>query len=99
MHQYPVAYYDKRGWSLGNSQLPFTAFLVGIALGAGIIAFSTATNFTRSFNKHGKSIPEERLPPMIVGAICLPIGLFWFGCKFIASASIPLHNHTPLELR
>lgn len=89
MYQYPVAYHDKRGWSLGNSQLPFTAFLVGIALGAGIIAFSTATNFTRSFKKHGKSIPEERLPPMIVGAICLPIGLFWFGCEFVTSASNP----------
>ncbi|KAJ4292074.1 hypothetical protein N0V90_009973 [Kalmusia sp. IMI 367209] len=76
---YPVAYYEKRGWSVGVSQLPFTAFIVGIILGAGIIAYSTATNFTRAFNKHGKSIPEERLPPMIVGAICLPIGLFWFG--------------------
>ncbi|KAJ4359958.1 uncharacterized protein N0V89_000517 [Didymosphaeria variabile] len=77
---YPVAYHEQRGWSLGVSQLPFTAFIVGIILGAGVIAYSTATNFTRAFNKHGKSIPEERLPPMIVGAICLPVGLFWFGC-------------------
>jgi DHA1 family multidrug resistance protein-like MFS transporter len=43
-----------------------------------LIAFSTATNFTKAYVKHGKSIPEERLPPMIVGAIALPIGLFWF---------------------
>jgi DHA1 family multidrug resistance protein-like MFS transporter len=77
--QYPVSFYEERGWSLGISQLPFGAFIVGIALGAGLIAYSAATNFTRAFNKHGKAIPEERLPPMIVGAIALPVGLFWFG--------------------
>lgn len=74
---FPVSFHEERGWSLGISQLPFGAFIVGIVMGAGVIAYSTATNFTRSFKKHGKSIPEERLPPMIVGAIALPIGLFW----------------------
>ncbi|KAH7382421.1 major facilitator superfamily domain-containing protein [Phaeosphaeria sp. MPI-PUGE-AT-0046c] len=75
---FPVSFYEERGWSLGVSQLPFAAFIVGIIMGAGLIAFSTATNFTRAYVKHGKSIPEERLPPMIVGAIALPVGLFWF---------------------
>ncbi|KAH8643388.1 putative transporter [Alternaria alternata] len=58
--------------------LPFGAFIVGILLGAGCIAYSSATNFTRAFHKHGRVIPEERLPPMILGAIALPAGLFWF---------------------
>ncbi|KAF2824152.1 citrinin biosynthesis transporter CtnC [Ophiobolus disseminans] len=75
---FPVSFYEERGWSLGISQLPFAAFIVGILMGAALIAYSTATNFTRAYVKHGKSIPEERLPPMIVGAIALPIGLFWF---------------------
>ncbi|KAF2705484.1 citrinin biosynthesis transporter CtnC [Pleomassaria siparia CBS 279.74] len=75
---YPISFMEERHWSLGVSALPFTAFIVGIVLGAAVIAYSTATNFTKSYNKHGKSIPEERLPPMIVGAICLPVGLFWF---------------------
>jgi DHA1 family multidrug resistance protein-like MFS transporter len=48
-------------------------------MGAALIAYSTATNFKRALLKHGKPIPEERLPPMIVGAIILPVGLFWFG--------------------
>lgn len=48
-------------------------------MGTGLIAYSTRTNVTKSFLKHGKLIPEERLPPMIVGALVLPIGLFWFG--------------------
>ena len=63
---------------MGVSQLPFGAFIVGILLGAGCIAYSSATNFTRAFHKHGRVIPEERLPPMILGAIALPAGLFWF---------------------
>ncbi|KAF2125197.1 MFS general substrate transporter [Dothidotthia symphoricarpi CBS 119687] len=75
---FPVSFHQERGWSLGVAQLPFAAFLVGLVMGAGVMAYSAATNFTRSYNKHGKAIPEERLPPMIVGAVALPIGLFWF---------------------
>ncbi|KAF2181403.1 MFS general substrate transporter [Zopfia rhizophila CBS 207.26] len=75
---YPISFMEERHWSLGVSTLPFTAFIVGIILGAGMIAYSTATNFTSAYKAHGKSIPEERLPPMIAGAILLPIGLFWF---------------------
>ncbi|EUC36112.1 hypothetical protein COCCADRAFT_23995 [Bipolaris zeicola 26-R-13] len=75
---FPVSFYEERGWSLGVSQLPFGAFIVGILMGAACIAYSSATNFTRAYHKHGKVIPEERLPPMIIGAIALPAGLFWF---------------------
>ncbi|KAF1913396.1 major facilitator superfamily domain-containing protein [Ampelomyces quisqualis] len=75
---FPVSFHDERGWGLGISQLPFAAFIFGIVMGAGLIAYSTATNFTRAYVKHGKTIPEERLPPMIIGAIALPVGLFWF---------------------
>ena len=75
---YPVAFQEERGWNPGVGGLPFAAFIVGIALGTGMIAYSTRTNFARAFKKHGKVIPEERLPPMIVGAAVLPIGLFMF---------------------
>jgi len=76
--QYPISFQEERGWNMGVGSLPFAAFIVGIAMGTSLIAYSTRTNFTKAFVKHGKPIPEERLPPMIVGAIALPIGLFWF---------------------
>jgi hypothetical protein len=76
--QYPISFVEQRGWNLGVGSLPFAAFIVGIMMGTGGIAYSTSTNFKRAFIKHGKPIPEERLPPMIIGAIALPIGLFWF---------------------
>lgn len=47
-------------------------------LGCITIAAVTKTRFARKLEKHGKVIPEERLTPMIAGAIILPIGLFWF---------------------
>ena len=43
-----------------------------------MMVYSTATNFKKAYYKHGKPIPEERLPPMIICAIILPIALFWF---------------------
>jgi MFS transporter, DHA1 family, multidrug resistance protein len=41
-------------------------------------SFVTKTRFARKMKKHGRVIPEERLPPMILGSVLLPIGLFWF---------------------
>jgi len=75
---FPISFQEERGWNAGVGSLPFASFIVGIAMGTGLIAYSTRTNFTRAFEKHGRPIPEERLPPMIVGAAALPIGLFWF---------------------
>lgn len=52
--------------------------MIGIILGGITISIVTKTRFARKFKKHGRVIPEERLPPMIAGAFILPIGLFWF---------------------
>ncbi len=76
---YPFSFHHERGWSLGVSSLPFAAFIVGIIAGAATMAISTRTNFTRAYRKYARIIPEERLPPVILNAIILPIGLFWFG--------------------
>jgi MFS transporter, DHA1 family, multidrug resistance protein len=50
---------------------PFSSFLTEPSI-------VTKTRFARKMKKHGRVIPEERLPPMILGSIILPIGLFWF---------------------
>ncbi|KAJ9494764.1 hypothetical protein H2202_009840 [Exophiala xenobiotica] len=76
--KFPISFQEERGWNEGVGSLPFASFIVGIAMGTGLIAYSTRTNFTKAFEKHGRPIPEERLPPMIVGAAVLPVGLFWF---------------------
>ncbi|KKA24446.1 hypothetical protein T310_1475 [Rasamsonia emersonii CBS 393.64] len=75
---YPVSFYNQRGYSLGVSALPFIAIGIGVIAGSSYIYYVTQTRMKRSFEHHGKMVPEDRLRPMIVGAVLLPIGCFWF---------------------
>ncbi|UJR19438.1 hypothetical protein I4U23_022568 [Adineta vaga] len=76
---YPIVYQEKRGWSEGIGGLAFNGILVGII----ISFFYTILDDLRYNNIAKKSdggyaSPEDRLPPALVGSICLPISLFWF---------------------
>jgi DHA1 family multidrug resistance protein-like MFS transporter len=75
---YPISFQEERGWNQGVGALPFIGILIGVLIGSITIVITTKTRFARKLKKHGKVIPEERLPPMILGAFILPIGLFWF---------------------
>ncbi|KAM3082580.1 Citrinin biosynthesis cluster MFS transporter mrr1 [Clarireedia jacksonii] len=75
---YPISFQQHRHWSSGIGALPFLGILLGVVLGALTISWVTRTRFARKLEKHGRVIPEERLPPMILGSVILPIGLFWF---------------------
>lgn len=75
---YPISFQEERGWNQGVGALPFLGILIGVVIGSLTITWITKTRFARKLKKHGKVIPEERLPPMILGAFILPIGLFWF---------------------
>lgn len=75
---FPISFDEKRRWSPGIGSLPFLSILIGMLIGCLIVAVSSKTRLARKFEKHGHIVPEERLPPMIFGAIIFPIGLFWF---------------------
>jgi DHA1 family multidrug resistance protein-like MFS transporter len=75
---YPISFQIERGWNQGVGALPFLGIMIGVLLGSITITCITKTRFARKLKKHGKVIPEERLIPMIAGAIILPVGLFWF---------------------
>ncbi|KAJ5952782.1 uncharacterized protein N7479_011195 [Penicillium vulpinum] len=77
---YPISFGEVRGWTHeGVAALPFIGILIGVFLGVCLIVYTTKTRFARKFAKHGKVIPEERLVPMMIASVLLPIGLFWFG--------------------
>ncbi|KIN05524.1 hypothetical protein OIDMADRAFT_38051 [Oidiodendron maius Zn] len=75
---YPISFQQDRGWNQGVGALPFIGILIGVLLGSVTITYTTKTRFARKLKKHGKVIPEERLVPMMYGAVIFPIGLFWF---------------------
>lgn len=57
------------------------AFL-GIGVGCFLGQFAYTAYENHNYAKHkakGDLVPEHRLNSMIVGALCLPIGLFWYG--------------------
>ena len=87
---YPVSFHDDRGCSLGVSALPYCSFVVGISMGMGLLVWSTKTQFAPAYIKYGKPIPEKRLPPMIIGAIIMPIAFFWFGWTSFPSITFHL---------
>jgi hypothetical protein len=70
-----------------ETQYGFRHDLVGLSflgIGAGqfLGQFLYSWIATRSFNKaqaKGEVEPEQRLGPMMIGAITIPIGLFWYG--------------------
>ncbi|KAJ5220680.1 uncharacterized protein N7469_009567 [Penicillium citrinum] len=77
---YPVSFSEVRGWkSEGVAALPFIGIMIGVLCGVILIIYTTKTRFARKLEKHGRVVPEERLVPMMIASILLPVGLFWFG--------------------
>ncbi|CAG8104721.1 unnamed protein product [Penicillium olsonii] len=62
---YPISFQEERGWDDGVGALPFIAVICGVFVG--------------HHSRTGSVNPEERLIPMAIGGVFLPIGMFWFG--------------------
>ena len=76
---YPIAFQEVRGWNEGVGALPFLSIAIGVVIGVSIIVYTSNTRFKRKLEANGgRPVPEERLIPMIIGAVMLPVGLFWF---------------------
>ncbi|KAJ6111350.1 bicyclomycin resistance protein [Penicillium sp. IBT 18751x] len=75
---YPISFSETRGWSPRLGALPFLTIIVGVVLSACGVNFHSKTRVARQVRKNGRLAPEERLIPMMVGAILLPAGMFWF---------------------
>lgn len=69
-------YQQHRGWSEGIGGLSFLGMAVGIMLGIGYM-FPDHSRYKR-LSASGKPDPEARLPPAMVGAVAIPISMFWF---------------------
>ncbi|GAB7337237.1 hypothetical protein MBLNU457_g2610t2 [Dothideomycetes sp. NU457] len=84
---YPISFQQTRGYNAGVGSLPFISIGIGVVIGILIIVYFSKTRFQRALEENGHVVPEERLVPMCIGAVVLPIGMFWFGWTYYPSIS------------
>ncbi|RMZ71909.1 MFS multidrug transporter [Pyrenophora seminiperda CCB06] len=76
---YPIVFQQVRGWPQGVASLPFLAIIAGIMISLVYVALVDQKRYARVVRQcNGAAPPEARLPPAMLGAAALPIGLFWF---------------------
>ncbi|GEQ70209.1 hypothetical protein JCM33374_g3885 [Metschnikowia sp. JCM 33374] len=75
----PLIFQGEYHIKMGVAELPYLSMLVGVFMG-GMIGILMEKRFVKRLEANGgKPIPEERLPPMMIGAISFTVGLFWLG--------------------
>ncbi|TXT10544.1 hypothetical protein VHUM_02049 [Vanrija humicola] len=87
----PIIYGEYRGMSVVVSSLPFISAFVGTVAG-GALVMVDKYRYTAVLERKGKleeGIPEQRFIPMGLGAVLLPVGLFWFAFTGPAQTSSP----------
>ncbi|TVY15903.1 Caffeine resistance protein 5 [Lachnellula arida] len=76
---FAIVFIEIYGFNLGEEGLSFLGIFIG---GLFVIPpFFLYLYFVqeKQFNENGEIKPEERLPPAMIGAFCIPICMFWFG--------------------
>jgi len=66
------------GFSQGTVGLTYLGIGIGLFIGLGVFGVASDLILKKKSAK-GEMKPEYRLPPMIPGAMCIPLGMFWYG--------------------
>ncbi|PMD29589.1 MFS general substrate transporter [Hyaloscypha variabilis F] len=75
---FPIVFQRDRGWSAGIGGLPFCGVAIGM-ISAVIYTIPENKRYIRAAQKTSRGAPpEQRLLPVMVGSVFLPLGLFWF---------------------
>ncbi|PNS19847.1 hypothetical protein CAC42_7814 [Sphaceloma murrayae] len=75
---FPIVYQQQRGWSQGIGGLAFLGVAVGMLLAVSYNIWDNKRFVKINHAHNGFAPPEARLPPAIIGAVSIVIGLFWF---------------------
>jgi hypothetical protein len=86
---YPVSLGKDRGWSPRRASLAFVPMIGGVLLGKAVNVLYTLLIYRMEIgaNHMREIVPERHLRPMIIAALILPAGLFWFA--FTSPLSTP----------
>lgn len=86
LEAYPVIFGSFRDLDLGQIGLIFIPVMIGMMLGT-LTLLLFARRYGRILAEKGSVAPEERLLPLILGGIFLPISIFWLGWTSFESVS------------
>ena len=75
---YPIVFQEVRGWSEGVGGLAFLGVLVGLLIGVYISGLSGKLYNRAAVKAGGVAPPEARLLGAMLGALFIPLGMFWF---------------------
>ncbi|KIW11627.1 hypothetical protein PV08_10929 [Exophiala spinifera] len=78
-YAFPYNFAEGRGWDPRVASLPFLSILVSVLMGSVGVAIYSREYYRPRLQARGSVLPEDRLPPIMLGSILLPAGLFWFG--------------------
>lgn len=76
---FPIVFEEARHWPQSTSGLSFVGMMMGQILGCAYSILDDGRYKKLADRpRHDRPPPEARLIPAMVGAVTLPIGLFWF---------------------
>ena len=73
----PYIFRHDRDWKPTVATLPFLSMLVGIVACCIFVAWYSNSYYQPRLRTRRKVLPEDRLPPIMLGSILMPVGLFW----------------------
>jgi DHA1 family multidrug resistance protein-like MFS transporter len=89
LEAYPIVF-SGYGFKGGIVELPYLSLTIGMVIaGLSIVLYFEPYYVKKLVANGGKPVPEARLPPMILGGILFPTGIFWFTW----SGNYPHHVH------
>ncbi|KAL1585222.1 hypothetical protein WHR41_05866 [Cladosporium halotolerans] len=75
---FPIVYQQNRGWSPGIGGLAFVGVAVGMIIAVAYSVWDNKRYAKISDEYKGFAPPEARIPPIMLGGVAVPLGLFWF---------------------
>lgn len=75
----PIVFQEHRGWGRSHGGVAYLGIGAGVLLAVAFVPFQ-AWHYTRACKRSptGKAPPEARLFVTCLGAVLMPVGLFWF---------------------
>jgi MFS family permease len=86
---FPIVFQQVRGWSTGIGGLAFLGVMVGMFCAIAYNAWDNKRYVKINDENDGFAPPEARMPPALVGAVAIPVGLICKSFREWAIRSVP----------